>query len=131
MFSYIYGMKTKAPAIHIAAVFILAFSMTCSEWTGGHEKVLPPEQFAEIYAALVVLSADTSAVSDSSDYLEAVLDSFEVSRKEFERSIEQYESRPQIWLRILEHTADSLERVIAADSVQTKKESMFHFKTDG
>ena len=80
------------------------------------ESPLQPEEFAAIYSEIVIQSTDSTSV-DSVDYVDRVLQEFEVSRVEYEESMKHFESKPELWLE----TFSRVEELLKERSDQSKK----------
>jgi uncharacterized membrane protein YvbJ len=86
------------------------------------EKFLEPELFAKIYVE-VILQSENPADSDSLNLLQVVLDKYDVSKEEFEASIDYFESKPELWEDVFSKVVEELENAKKMQEEETESEN--------
>ncbi|MFQ5750364.1 MAG: DUF4296 domain-containing protein [bacterium] len=91
----------------VTLIFLMGILPCCTNQP--KQKVLEPEQFAQIYTEMILLSVNQSE-PDSMESLQIVLDKNNVSREEFEASMTYFNSQPELWLAVFTKVEEKLKK---------------------
>ena len=102
------GLKGSRPS-HFCLFLILFLCLLFVAGCGDNrQNVLAPDEFATIYAELLLQSLNPSP-SDSTNAFQSILRKHQVTQEKFELTLKHYQEDPELWLALFDDVVKRLE----------------------